>query len=103
MAIPDPQLDREGLAAGCRYGLRHRFVQDGADDSAMDDTPEALPFHSRRPLRRRSRLIDFVANAESGRMRLTADETLRLPFGPPLVAGALVVVLLAGAAQVPQF
>jgi leader peptidase (prepilin peptidase)/N-methyltransferase len=28
---------------------------------------------------------------------------VRLPFGPPLVAGALVVVLLAGAAQVPQF
>jgi leader peptidase (prepilin peptidase)/N-methyltransferase len=28
---------------------------------------------------------------------------VRLPFGPPLIAGALVVVLLAGPAQVPQF
>jgi leader peptidase (prepilin peptidase)/N-methyltransferase len=28
---------------------------------------------------------------------------VRLPFGPPLIAGALAVVLLAGPAQIPQF
>src|ERR1035437_2639769 len=75
---PNPQIGCKSLIAPCNNGLRHRLIQDGRYDTAMNYPLKTLPSCGRDPLGRCAAAMRLESKMHSLRALIAAHEACRI-------------------------